>query len=207
MRLGITYRYPTHLWKWEKSRSGMLRALLLAALFCSSMLLPRQNAAQTTQATQDDVEAAYLCNFGKFVHWPPNPERHTLNICVLGRDPFGASLDNLVANGAIGGLQLKAMRPPDANSAQSCAIVFVGASEASHLDKDLSALAKFPVLTVSDVPDFVDVGGMIQFVLRDDRVRFEVNVGAVKRSGLTVSSQLLKIAVHVVDKSAGKEPQ
>ncbi|MGC1782634.1 MAG: YfiR family protein [Acidobacteriaceae bacterium] len=174
------------------------RALLLAALLCSSTLLPSQNAAQTRHPTQDDVEAAYLYNFGRFVHWPPNPRRYTLNICILGSDPFGSTLDRILANETINGLGLAAMRLSDTASVQSCAIVFLGYSEASHLDRDLSALAALPVLTVSDMPGFIEHGGMVQFVLENDNVRFEVNLSAANKSGLALSSQLLKVAARVV---------
>lgn len=204
MRLEAVRRCLSSLWKRERSRPGTWHVLLLAGLLCSSTLLRGQDAIQVTHPTQDDVEAAYLYNFSKFVHWPPDPLRRTLNICILGHDPFGATLDTILDNEKIDGLQLKTVRLSDVSSAQSCAILFLDASEASHLDKDLSALSKLPILTVSDMPDFVDVGGMIQFVLRDDRVRFEVNLGAVNRSGLHVSSQLLKVAAQVVDDSAGK---
>lgn len=199
-----TQRQPRCPRKLEKLRAGVWRLLMLTGVLCSSTLLASQNAAQAQQPTQYEVEAAYLYNFGKFVHWPPDPQRQTINICILGTDPFGATLDNIISDEKIDGLQLKTVRLSDTNSARSCAILFLGASEASHLDRDLTALSKMPVLTVSDMPDFVDVGGMIQFVLRDDRVRFEVNLGAVKRSGLVVSSQLLKVAVQIVDKFSGK---
>jgi len=56
---------------------------------------------------------------------------------------------------------------------------------------------------VSDIPDFVQQGGMIQFVLRDGRVRFEVNLAPAQRNGLTMSSELLKVAVQVVRGAGG----
>jgi hypothetical protein len=62
----------------------------------------------------------------------------------------------------------------------------------------LSALAALPVLTVSDMPGFIEHGGMVQFVLENDNVRFEVNLSAANKSGLALSSQLLKVAARVV---------
>ena len=62
----------------------------------------------------------------------------------------------------------------------------------------LAAVEKSGVLTVSDLPDFTISGGMIQFVLRDNKVRFEVNLAAAERAGLTFSSQLLKVATDVM---------
>lgn len=185
------------------ARRNIFRTLLLAAL-CSSTLLPSQNAAQTTHPTQNDVEAAYLYNFGKFVHWPPNPQRHRLNICILGSDPFGSTLDRILDNETINGLRLTATRLSDTASARSCAIVFLGDSEASHLEQDLFALTGLPVLTVSDTPGFLEHGGMVQFVVENDNVRFQVNLSAANRNGLVLSSQLLKVAAKVVGNANAK---
>jgi hypothetical protein len=204
MRIGQFRRSLSRSFQNRCVRGSNFRALLLAALLCSSTLLPSQNAAQTTRPTQNDVEAAYLYNFGKFVHWPPDSQRRTLNICILGSDPFGSTLDRILANETINGLRLTATRLSDTAPARSCAIVFLGNSEASHLEQDLFALTGLPVLTVSDIPGFVEHGGMIQFILESDRVRFEVNLATVNKNGLTISSQLLKVAANVAGNSDGK---
>jgi hypothetical protein len=156
------------------------------------------SAAQSTAPTQDDVEAAYLFNFAKFVTWPANSRANVLNICILGKDPFGATLDNIVAGETIEGRRLAVLRLPRATSAAPCSILFINESEASHVDKDLSAVAKLPILTVSDISGFMRDGGTIEFVLSDKRVRFEVNLSAARRHGIVLSSQLLKVANEVV---------
>jgi hypothetical protein len=81
----------------------------------------------------------------------------------------------------------------------------MSSSEDRELARDLEALHGAPILTVSDIPDFVSRGGMIQFVLIDNRVRFEINVSNAERAGLTVSSQLLKVAVSVRRDGGSKE--
>lgn len=115
----------------------------------------------------------------------------------MGRDPFAQTLDNTIAGETIGKSPLKDERIGSIDDAKRCRIVFISASEDAHLDEILDRLGKMPVLTVSDVPSFLARGGMIQFVVQDNRVRFEINVSTAKRAGLAVSSQLLKVAAAV----------
>jgi hypothetical protein len=158
-------------------------------------------SAQGHKPTQYDVEAAYLYQFGKFVQWPPTklpPETlKSFSICVLGRDPFGHVLDDTIKGGSINGLQLVARRVGSVQKATGCNVLFVSSSQDTDLVRDLDALRGAPVLTVSDTPDFVLRGGMVQFVLVGNRVRFKINISNAERAGLTMSSQLLKVAVSV----------
>jgi len=78
-----------------------------------------------------------------------------------------------------------------------CRILFVSSAETGLLERMIEAVSKQGVLTVSDMPQFVNRGGMIQFVTDDKRVRFEVNLTAAQRAGLTLSSELLKVATVV----------
>jgi hypothetical protein len=144
-----------------------------------------------------DVEAAYLHNFGKFVEWPPLPVA-PFTICIVGKDDFGKTLDSLIAHESMQGRTIVAKRlPSTAEAGEACQIVYVGTSELSRLGKDLDALKDKPVLTVSALPSFLDHGGMIQFVLEENRVRFAVNLAAAERAHLTFSAELLKVALYV----------
>jgi hypothetical protein len=78
--------------------------------------------------------------------------------------------------------------------ALGCRVLFISSSETSELGDVLAALGAAPVLTVSDMADFVKLGGMIQFVADGNRVKFEINDGASQRAGLSLSSELLKVA-------------
>lgn len=182
----------------KSGHPGHLRAILFVILLLCTAAVGNLCALQGSHPTQDDVEAAYLYDFGQFIRWPSNARRKTLNICVLGQDPFGATLDNIVANEVIDGHPLEVVRVADVSDARSCAILFISRSEASQIEKDLSLLNGLPVMTVSDMPEFLERGGMIQFVLMEDRVRFEVNLDAAEKCDLQISSQLLKVAVKVI---------
>jgi hypothetical protein len=85
----------------------------------------------------------------------------------------------------------------NAREAVNCQTLFVGSTKDTELAKILETLNKVAVLTVSDMPRFTERGGMIQFILEGNRVRFQVNLTAAQNAGLTLSSQLLKLAALV----------
>lgn len=145
------------------------------------------------------VKAAYLYNFGKFVSWPADAGAASeFDVCVLGADPFGPLLDTTVSDSTINGKRVIARRIARAQEAAGCRVVYIAASESQRLGSDLAVLSKLHVLTVSDNPHFLERGGMIQFVFEGDRVRFAVNLTAAEEAGLTLSSELLKVATRVI---------
>jgi hypothetical protein len=156
--------------------------------------------AQSSKPTDYEVKAAYLYNFGRFVEWPANgiaAKSAPFTVCVLGQDPFGSALDATLRGETIGGKSVTAKRISTPPEAVSCQILFISSAEGSRLNKIIEALDKEAVLTASDMPQFSQRGGMIQFVLEGNRVRFEINLTAVQRAGLTLSSELLKVATTV----------
>lgn len=154
--------------------------------------------AQRGRPTQYQVEAVYLYQFGNFVSWPSqaNPP-DSFSICILGRDPFGQILDSTITGETVGQTPLKAERLASAEEARHCRIVYISESESQQLTRILDALRDSHVLTVSEMPDFASRGGMIQFILEDNKVRFEINLAAAQKAGLAMSSQLLKVAASI----------
>jgi len=147
-----------------------------------------------------DVKAVYLFNFGRFATWPETvtaAEGPSINVCVIGRDPFGMSLDSTLAGEKINGKAMIVRRITVAKDAAGCRILFVSASEEPQVAQILGALGRSGVLTVSDLPGFAAQGGMIEFVLHENRVRFEVNLTAAEQANLKLSSELLKVATTV----------
>jgi YfiR/HmsC-like len=176
----------------------VLAVLIAAALVLVSLPLPVLEA-QTAKPTAYDVEAAYLFNFGKFVTWPQknHPPGDSFLICILGDDPFGPILDKTTAGATVGGKKVIDKRVSRPQDALGCSIVFISSSEEPRLSKILAVVQGSPVLTVSDMPGFVEHGGMIQFVVDNGRVRFKVNLRPAEQDGLALSSELLKVAVNV----------
>ena len=163
--------------------------------------------AQKSKPTDYQVKAVYLINFARFVAWPDKPgmQQDSFTICVLGPDPFGRTLDTVLAGEKIAGKSAVARRISTPQESIDCRILFVSSVEGS-MNQMVEAASKQGVLTVSDMPHFANRGGMIQFVTDDKRVRFEVNLTAAQRAGLTLSSELLKVATLVrTNETAGDQ--
>ena len=155
---------------------------------------------EQARPTESQVQVAYLYNFGKFVQWPadaPVAKSGYFNICIYGLDPFGPILNTTVVGEKIDGKGVLAKRVADLHEAASCQILFISSSENSRLSKILEGLSGAAVLTVSDMPQFLERGGMIHFILDKKRVRFEVDLTATQNAGLNLSSELLKVAAAV----------
>jgi len=166
------------------------------------------NLQAQSPATEYQVKAAYLLNFGKFVTWPAGvvPARlDSFSICVLGEDPFGPVLDATVRGEKIDERPVMARRIRNSEEAAGCQVLYIARSEQSQSRRITAALSKSRVLTVSDIPDFIAQGGIIQFTMSGNRVRFEVNLDAAQASGLVLSSELLKVASAVHGKSNRRE--
>lgn len=171
----------------------LLRAIvrscaLVAALLAASL----QAVAQPT--LENDVKATFLYNFTKFVEWPPSPGDETFRVCAVADGAFVASLDRTLTNESIEGRRLVRVDPRSAEEARRCGILYVGSGYAERGATLLAAVRDLPVLTVGDGPQFLKQGGTIGFFLDNNRVRFDISLRAAQRSGLKVSSKLLRVA-------------
>ena len=177
---------------------------LVAAVAAWVLLFPFNLNSQKSKATEYDVKAAYLFNFARFAEWQagsPAARNDTFAICVLGQDPFRAALDAVVTGETIAGKAVVARRITKPQEAVNCRVLFISSSEDSRLQEILGALDGACVLTVSDMPQFTRRGGMIQFVTDGSKIRFEINLANAGVAGLTLSSELLKVAVTVIRNS------
>jgi len=171
-----------------------LRAFVLAAVVLAGVWTGVARAAPVADEYQ--VKAAYLLNFARFVEWPDSclPPGAPLQIAIVGEDPFGGALDEVLRRKSANGhpIQLRRLRWSDALT--SCQIVFISASEEEHLPEILESLANRNVLTVSDIDRFSLRGGVIELLMVGNRVRFDINRTAALAAGLTISSKLLSVA-------------
>ncbi len=183
-------------WLWRD-----LHHLFLAIVLCCLTLTGAR--AQQPRPTESQVKAAYLYNFGKFVTWPDTGSgaAGSFEICILGKDPFGIVLDSTVSGGSIGDRKVTARKIASLQDSGHCRILFISSSEQGRLRAILTAAKASNQLTVSDIPDFAEKGGMIQFVPQENRIRFEVNLPATEEAGLMLSSELLKVATKVIGKA------
>jgi hypothetical protein len=161
--------------------------------------------AQQSDPDEYQIKATYLYNFGKYVKWPASflAGKADFQVCVFGQDPFGAILDSTLAGEILDGKRVVLRRISKPQDATECRILFISSTEEKHLKEILFALGGNGVLTVSDMPDFTRRGGMIQFLLEGDKVRFEVNLASTENSKLVLSSELLKVAASVRNRRLG----
>jgi hypothetical protein len=144
-----------------------------------------------------EVKATFLFNFAQFVDWPAtsfaNPAVPFV-ICVLGVDPFERVLDAVVEGEVVKNRPLSVARFKRIEDVSSCHILFVSASEAPHFAQLIPALHGRAILTVGDADGFTESGGMIRFVVERNRIRLRINLAAAQAAGVTISSQLLRVA-------------
>lgn len=151
--------------------------------------------ARAADSIEYQLKAAFLYRFAQFTEWPAAAlaGREQLTLCVLGEDPFGPALDGLAGN-PVQQRRLAVQRLSDPQQLGHCHIVFLGAMRPEVLSQVLRRSRQLPVLTVADHKSFATAGGMIQFVIVNNRVQFEINSAAAERAGLKLSSHLLKLA-------------
>ena len=184
-------------------RAALRRWLPLVACIVVASLGAAAWSAPPTAEYQ--VKAAYLFNFGQFVEWPlqayDSPTAPFV-IGVVGDDPFGKTLDEVVAGESLGGHPLVVRRFRNPEDISACNILFIGRSEAGRLEETLKVLKGRSVLTVTDIAGAERRGAIIVLVNDNNRIRMRINVAAAKASNLVISSKLLRPA-EVVGSNGG----
>lgn len=180
-----------------------VRGLFLIASFgWASLAVP-------AAPTEYQVKAVFLFNFSQFVQWPAtafSAADAPLVIGVLGQDPFGAQLDDVVRGESAGGHPLLVRRFTELKNIQDCHILFITREEQRRLPDILTALKGSNVLTVGDADGFAVNGGMIRLKNERNRIRLNINLKAAEAAGLTISSKLLRpadIVENVADRGEG----
>lgn len=177
--------------------------VVLAA--CVAMLLATPPApAQESGLLERAIKATYLYKFAPFVEWPKtafaSPENPFV-ICVLGANPFGDVLDEAVAGQRLFNRPIAVQRLPVVTASSGCQILFAGTSPAQPVRAALAAVRGMPVLTVTDSEDNEGAKGIINFVIEDNHVRFQIDDAAAAANGLVISSKLLSLAVEVTPRT------
>ncbi len=162
-------------------------------------LAPRVLAAAEPESLEYAVKAAYLYKFGFFVEWPSTAfasPSSPINLCVVGADPFGATLDTAVRGQLIGGRAINVRRLKTIVQDSGCHILYIRGSETQRPGPVIAGLRNRGVLTVTDAQGPADAG-IINFVIKDNRVRFDIDEEAAAQNRLAISSRLLSLALNV----------
>jgi hypothetical protein len=153
--------------------------------------------ALAVEIDEYQVKAAFLYNFAKFVHWPERAfasPTDPIQICVFGHNPFGSSLEQTVGGKEFAGRNFLVRSIADPQEACKCHIVFISAAEKRRTAALIAAARGASVLTVGESPGFAAQGGVVNFVLENGAVHFEVNLEAARQKDLEISSKLLGLA-------------
>jgi hypothetical protein len=146
------------------------------------------------------IKVAYLYNFAKFVEWPPEAFANgqtSFALCVIGTDSFVGALPSIQGK-PIKGLKVEIKYFTHINALETCHILFISTSEEHQVGDIMMSLQHRPVLTVADMENFTQLGGMINFFEKEHKIHFAINVKSSQQSGLHIRSKLLKLA-KIVD--------
>ena len=187
----------------SRARYGAIVIVFVAGI----MGAPSRSYARDKTPSEHQLKAAFLLNFTKFIEWPPSPQQDPdlpMIIGIIGTDPFGAILDDLIAGQQVHGRMLEIRRLSRKDSIPSCQILFISASEKRRMRDILDRVEPMGVLTVSEVKGFPEMGGMINFTVEKSRIRFQINQDAAERASLKISSKLLRLASSVIPPGNGR---
>lgn len=170
--------------------------VLLSSLLCL-VIYHNSLAASKEQAKEYQVKAVYLYNFSHFIHWPDTLmlSKNVFNICILGDNPFHNTLEYVVGKEKFKEKPIKVDYFSNVVDVDECQILFISQSEQGQLKTIFEHLQYKPILTVSDMSDFVELGGMIKFYLnRKRQVRLAINPEILREARLQADANLLRIS-------------
>lgn len=183
-------------------RAAQWRCVVL----CCMLTFPGATGAQAPAppppaiTAENQLKAVFLFNFAQFVEWPARTfkeAKEPIVIGMLGDDPFGAYLDELVRDEKIGERPIIVRRYPRVEDVAACHILFISRSEAGQLDKILAQIKARSLLSVGDMDGFNRLGGMVRFATDGGKIQLRINVAAARAAELTISSKLLAHATIV----------
>lgn len=195
-------RFPT-------TRRLGLAIALLPILWAATISARAQDNAASSEYL---IKAGFIYNFASLVQWPPATFAQAdspIVIGILGEDHFGTTLDRVLAGKKINGRPFAIKRFKSASQLvktmgelKECQILYVSSSEMPEVNEAIQLVKGLPILTIGELPGFAKNGGIINLVVENNRVRFEVNVDAAKQVDLNISSRLLALARIVPSPSA-----
>jgi hypothetical protein len=194
-----------------------IRAYIFVILVLVLFVGP-QVQSDSTVSREYQIKAAFLYNFIKFVEWPKEKvadANEPMIIGIIGQDPFQNAFEPLETKDAKNkkvvikrfksweelkksGEKDKSSLERQVKAIQKCHLLFICPSEEKNLKEVLNLVKGHSVLTVGETKGFLEAGGIINFVMEEKKVRFEINVTTAKKSKLEVRSQLLRLAKKVV---------
>ncbi|HET6842297.1 MAG TPA: YfiR family protein [Candidatus Angelobacter sp.] len=175
----------------------VLRWLIMCAVAATPIAkIPAQ------EADEYHLKAAFIFNFAKFINWPPRQENtaaDTLEICVAGADAIADALRTTTNGKSIDSRPITVRQLGSPVVVQGCKVLFIG-NQAKKTAEIMAEAARLRIATVGEDDNFIQHGGVINFVPANGKLRFEINTAAASRAGISISSKLLQLAIKVYEK-------
>ena len=179
-------------------KTFILTGVITAWLVSGSVAKARAQSL-SPQEYENQVKATFLYNFSRFIEWPAGTftsVRSSLTVCFLGNNPFGGALDSIKGKN-IQGRKIKIERLTNFSKLDACQILLISSSEKTHLKQILDSARHLRILTISEMSQFTQAGGIVAFAMRKDRIHFSVNLAAANETGVKISSTVLRLATIV----------
>ena len=175
---------------------------MLICMTLAITILTATIAAQTDDqaALERNVKAAFIYKFTNYIEWPQNSFSQPdtpLTIAVMGDDQLAAELNQLVSGRIVNGRPIAVRKIQDIEPSIAINILFVGHNESARLNEVVGALQARPILIVTESEGSLTQGSIINFLVIDGHVRFEIAQNSAEKRGLKLSSRLLAVAQNV----------
>ncbi|PIR34272.1 MAG: hypothetical protein COV36_01075 [Alphaproteobacteria bacterium CG11_big_fil_rev_8_21_14_0_20_44_7] len=154
-------------------------------------------------------QSAYIYNFLSYIEWPSlvysEEGIKNIELCIIGEDNLGKYIDYvarkaLMPEAVNKKIKINVRRSVSPAEFASCNMAYISSSEEKNIKAYLFELTKYPVFTISEIDDFADMGGILEFDIRRGKQRFLINISAAKRANLKIAAELLETAAEVVEK-------
>jgi YfiR/HmsC-like len=165
------------------------------------LTIPWWVGAQDATNSEYQIKAAFLFHFAQFVEWPAEAfldANSPFTYCTVGDDPFRGALDQSLRAKVIGVRGVRVRHLKEVDAMQDCQVLFIGAAENRQTSSILANVKGNAVLTVGESQYFAEDGGMIEFFMEGNKIRFEINLAAVNTAKLKMSARLLTLAKTVI---------
>ncbi|MFI0416323.1 MAG: YfiR family protein [Candidatus Thiodiazotropha sp.] len=181
------------------SVTGKWHSIMPFAMAVLLLCLPL-GSTNSEQVDEDRLKALFLYNFANYISWPDSTSQgkiSSINYCLLGSSQLNDRMKEITKDETINGKELRVVETVDEQQLSDCNILFIHQPAAGYPAELIQQLASQSVLTVSDHPDFIPVGGTIVLLKKARKIKLVVNLDALDQGQLKVSSKLLRLATRV----------
>ncbi len=181
-----------------------MRAAKLITIWSVALLCALPCHAQQNVSREYIIKAATLYNICRYIEWPIGAFSSAdapLGLVILGQDPFGESIQ-AIAGKQVRGRNIEISYIDTLQDFHGGHILFISRSAASEISSILKFMSSQPILTVGDMDNFAELGGMINFYIENNRIRFDINADEAENANLKISSNLMKLGNIVETGSA-----